>query len=135
MNDQVTYPVLSVNDIPLPVVAAHDADVSVLPGQLERVGDLVEVGVEEGQDGTESASPVSTLIVVVVDEDESTGWTQLTPTLTEVLEVRQSLSVVLAHDIAEVLTVTEFSDSSDVRVLVVAYCFAAQVNHLRMECL
>ena len=108
---------------------------SVLPGQLERVGDLVEVGVEEGQDGTESASPVSTLIVVVVDEDESTGWTQLTPALTEVLEVRQSLSVVLAHDIAEVLTVTELGDSSDVRVLVVAYCFAAQVNHLRMECL
>jgi hypothetical protein len=123
--------VLAVNDISRPIVAAHDAHVTVLPGQLERVGDLVHVRLEERQNGAESTGSVSSLIVVIVDEYQSIKSIQLIPGLAVVLEVGKLLSVVLAYDVTKVLAMAEFCDSTDISVFVVADCLATQVNYLQ----
>jgi hypothetical protein len=122
--------IFSVDDVSRPIVAAHDAHVTVLPGQLKSVGDLVHVRLEERQDAAESTGSMSTLIVVIVDKYECIECIQLPPTFTEVAEVGQLLSIVLAHHVAEMFAVSEFSHSTDVSVFVVADCFPAQINHL-----
>ena len=105
---------MPVDDISRPIVAAHDAHVTVLPGQLERVGDLVHVRLEERQSDAGSVS----LRVVVVNEDERIESVHLSPTFTVLTQIREFLAVILAHDFGDLSSVTEFRHSSDGRVFV-----------------
>jgi hypothetical protein len=54
---------------------------SVLPGQLKSIGNLVHICLKEGQNGSESAGSVSALVVMVVDENERVQCVQLVPSL------------------------------------------------------
>jgi hypothetical protein len=123
--------VLAVNDISRPIVAAHYAHVTVLPGQLERVGDLVHVGFEERQNGAKTTGSVSSLIVVIVDEYQSIKSIQLIPIFAVIYKVRKFLSAVLAYDVTEILAMAEFRYSADISVFVIADCLATQVNYLQ----
>ena len=109
-----------------PIVAAHDAHVTVRPGQLERVGDLVHIGVEERERAVEPAS----LCVVVVSKHQSITGTQLPPTFAVVPQPRQALVLVLADDVAEVLPVAEFRHVTYVHVLVGTHRLDVRVTYL-----
>ena len=96
-----------------PIVAAHDAHVTVRPRQLESVGDLVHVGIEERQRAVEPRP----LGVVVVRKHQSIMGTQLPPAFSVVPQLSQTPVVVLANDVAEVFPVTKFRHLSYVYVL------------------
>jgi len=61
-------------EVLLPVEAAHDPHVTVLPGQLEGIGDLVHARLTECEDAVEVTGA---LRVVVVDEDKGVERVQL----------------------------------------------------------
>ena len=121
--DPVVLGVIAIYDLRLEV-AAHQSHVSVLPGQLEGRRDLVHVRVAPGDEGAER---FRLLIVVVVDEDERVLRVLLTPRFAEVLQVRHRLSVVLSHDVAEVVMVAELHHATDARVFVAGDRLAAVV--------
>ncbi len=75
---------------------------------------------------------MSSLVVVVVNEDEGIHCVQLIPRLAKVSQVGQLLSAILSHNIAEVLTMTELSNATDVRVLSIFDAFiSTDVNNLQ----
>ena len=121
--------IFSVDYMSRPIVAAHDAHVTVRPGQLERVGDLVHVGVEERQRAVEP----SPLGVVVVREHQSITGTQLPPTFAVVPQLNQTPVDVLANDVAEVFPVTKFRHLSYVYVLVWTDCLDVRVTYLSIQ--
>ncbi len=74
---------LSVDKVAVPAVAGHHSGHSVRVGQHEAASHLVEPGVEEGQNGGTTCT-VASLVVMVVNEDESVAARHETPTLSPV---------------------------------------------------
>lgn len=137
LQDSFTYEarptnlILAINNKSWPIVAAHDAHVTVLPSQLKSVGDFVQVWLEECQNDTESTGSVASLVIVVVDKYHCIHCRQLAPGMAVVLEVGQLLPVVLANDVTEALTVPEFRDSTHADIFVIADRLTnTQVDHL-----
>lgn len=92
------------------VVAGHDTWYTIWPSHHEGSEDLQIVWVFESNDGTTTS--VTSLVVMVVQEDEcATVWHQ-TPLFTKVLQVLDLVSVVSDLD-----SVFEFSDTSGAEVL------------------
>jgi len=122
--------ILPGDDASRPIVAAHEAHVTVRPGQLERVRHLVHASVEESKQAF--VAEQAALRVGIVNEDDCITGTQLAPASTVVPEVRQSLVAVMAYDVANVHSVTEFRNSSYEHVLVGMHrlTFIAHVAYL-----
>jgi len=92
------------------VVAGHDTWYTVWPGHHEGSEDFQIVWVFEGNDG--STTSVSSLIVVVVQEDKcATVWHQ-TPLFTKVFQILDLVSVISDLD-----SVFEFSYTPGAEVL------------------
>ena len=100
---------------------------TVRPRQLERVGNLVHVSVEEGEYAVE-AEPAA-LRVVIVNKHQSITGTQLAPAFAVVPQVRQTLVAIAADHVTDVLAVSEFRHSPNEHVLVGMDCLAL-VTHV-----
>lgn len=74
---------LSVGKVSVPAEAGHHPGHSVRVGQHVGHGHLVQPGVPEGNDGC-TAGTVASLVVVVVDEDESIAIGHEAPSLSPV---------------------------------------------------
>ena len=125
--------ILPANNILRPIVAAHDAHVTVGPSQLEGVGHLVPVVLPEGEDRSVSTGSVTSLVVVVVDEHERIQRSQLTPILPEIIEVGEFLTVVAPENVSKIFTVFEFGNPTDVRILAGSDWFATHVDDLLVD--
>jgi len=84
---------------------------TVQPGQLKGVGDLVHVGIEKGQDCIEVACTVA-LCVVVVDEYESIIRIELSPRFTVVSQIRHTLSAILSNNVPNDCTMSKMYASN-----------------------
>lgn len=74
---------LSIHNVAVPAEARHHPGYSVRVGQHVANGHLVEPGVPEGNNGC-TTSTVASLVVMVVDEDESIAIGHETPSLSPV---------------------------------------------------
>lgn len=74
---------LSVHNVAVPTEAGHHSGHSVRVGQHVADGHFIEPGVPEGNDGR-AAGTVASLVVVVINEDESIAIGHETPSLSPV---------------------------------------------------
>ena len=125
--------ILPANYIFWPIVAAHDAHVTVGPSQLKGVGHFVPVVLTESEDRSVSTGSVTSLVVVVVDEDEGIQRSQLTPILSEIIEVGELITVVPSENVSKIFTVFELGHPADERVLAGSDGFSAHVDDLLVD--
>lgn len=106
--------------------AAHHSHVTVVPGQHVGDGHLVETPTLVG----DTVQGRRSLRVVVVNESERIKAVQKAPTLSEVDEVGQSLTVTLPQHVGQLSTVLELLHPADVRVVRALNWLASIVNDL-----
>ena len=109
----------------------EQCNIPIGPGQLEGIGHLVHLSLEEGDESVKAAGPVPPLVVVVVSEGDRTQPADKTPALPKGLQVFELLVVVLADNVTQIHAVFELGDAPNLRIVGVLDGLTPKVYNLQ----